>query len=108
MPKCIKSHSLNHSISRVDTTNMINIKTILKSFFVISMFTTQTWLFVLPSIHKYLQGAIMVEVSTESSEYLHAPAATFCRLEDKRYYKVSDLTPESKKNAMILKWKPSL
>ena len=69
---------------------MINIKTILKLFFVISMFTTNTWLFVLPSINKYLQGAIMVEVSTKSSEYLHAPAVTFCRLE-KRYYKVSDL-----------------
>ena len=52
------------------------------------MFTINTWLIVIPSIQKYLQRAIMVEVSTETLETLHAPAITFCRRINNGYVEV--------------------
>ena len=60
-------------------TSMIHIKTILKTTFILLMLLVDIWHIVLPSIQKYRQKAIVVEVSTTKSDSLLAPAATFCR-----------------------------
>ena len=60
-------------------TSMIHIKTILKITFIFSMLLLNIWHIVLPSIQKYRQKAIVIEVSTTKSDSLLAPAATFCR-----------------------------
>ena len=59
--------------------NMMHIRRIFKFIFILSMFSFNIWQIVWPSIEKYLQKAIVVEVSTRKSDSVQAPAATFCR-----------------------------
>ena len=58
---------------------IISKRKILKTFFLLLMlFFNIVWI-TLPSIVKYLQEAIVVEVSTKTLNTLQAPAVTFCR-----------------------------
>lgn len=51
----------------------------LSAIFITLMFSANVYLVSYESIAKYLNGGIMIEVSTKSSEGLKAPAVTICR-----------------------------
>ena len=58
---------------------IITKRKIIKTIFLLLMlFFNIVWI-TLPSIVKYLQEAIVVEVSTKTLNTLKAPAVTFCR-----------------------------
>ena len=52
---------------------------ILKTIFVILLLTINVWQIILPSIRKYLEHGILLEVSTDEFDGLVPPAITICR-----------------------------
>ena len=59
--------------------NIIISRQTLLAVFIMIMFSANVYLVSYESIVKYLNGGIMIEVSTRSSEGLEAPAVTICR-----------------------------
>ena len=57
---------------------MTRILPIVKVVFILLHLGAFLYLMARPSIDKYIAGGIMVEVSTDSTEGLIAPAITFC------------------------------
>ena len=51
---------------------------IVKVVFILLLLGAFLYLMARPSLDKYIAGGIMVEVSTDSTEGLIAPAITFC------------------------------
>ena len=51
---------------------------IVKVIFIVILLGAFLYLMARPSLEKFIAGGIMVEVSTDSTEGLIAPAVTFC------------------------------
>ena len=68
---------------------MQGMKTLLKITFIVVMIIVNIYLVAWPSISKYLQGGVVIEVSTQSTEGLVPPAVSFRRsglgLENRKY-----------------------
>ena len=58
---------------------IITKRKIIKTIFLLLMLFCNILWITLPSIVKYLEEAIVVEVSTKTLNTLQAPAVTFCR-----------------------------
>ena len=57
---------------------MTRILTVVKFIFILLLLGAFLYLMARPSIDKFIAGGIMVEVSTDSTDGLIAPAVTFC------------------------------
>ena len=57
---------------------MTRILPVVKCIFILLLLGAFIYLMARPSVDKFIAGGIMVEVSTDSTDGLIAPAVTFC------------------------------
>ena len=72
-------NTMQHFSSFHSQGSMKHVKSLFRIVFILLMFSLNMWLIVVPTLEKYLQRAIVVEVSSKPSDSLQAPAVTFCR-----------------------------